>query len=140
MQPLLCIGFHWPSFQVRLLKNDEKTVANNQRVPQASKARNGHDRGRVIHSHEVTLHEDIGSAPGWKALMAMIAPVSAVPHRLEPRVIDVCFFSSIWIIYLEKSGPAQYGWSIEHLPVSSLKLPHILQHFEYSLASAMFAQ
>jgi hypothetical protein len=57
--------------------------------------------------------------------MAIIAIVRSVPQMLEPRVILVFFFSSIWIIYLETLGfltigPAQHGRSSEHLPVSSL--------------------
>ena len=63
MQPLLYIGFHWPSFHFRLLKIADNSAAKSHRHPPATKTRNGHVRGRVMSNHDLADHSDIGSAP-----------------------------------------------------------------------------
>ena len=136
-QPLLSIIFHAAPY-LRLGKRADRHTARSQPTPHSTNTQYGHVIGRVISSHEPADHDDIGSAPGWNALIATIAIVRSVPHRLEPMVMLVFFFSSMLLIYPECQ--ALLPSSKRQAPVSSLQFPQHLQHLGYSSASARFFQ
>jgi len=57
--------------------------------------------GRVMRNHDHTDHCDIGSAPGWNALIAIIATERRTPHRpvLNENTVLFWLFSSITATY-----------------------------------------